>query len=58
MDWFKKYGAIFNTDKNLIEFVAQGTRYQTTIEYEQQDANNAECYYVDMEGGLELVRAD
>ena len=23
MDWFKKYGAIFYTDKNLIEFVPE-----------------------------------
>lgn len=37
MDWYQKYEVTLNTPKRMIEFTVEGTRYQTPIEFEQEE---------------------
>jgi hypothetical protein len=55
MDWNQKYNVILDTQAGHIGFESEGQRYQTAMEYEQEDT----CYVVEEMGPrLELARQD
>ena len=47
MDWHTKHAVVTNVSNNTLDFITQGQRYQTVIEYGQASIiDNVECFSV------------